>query len=424
MKVLIVGGGGREHAIAQKLSQSPAVSEILCAPGNGGISEIAQCFDIKATNIDGLCQLAVDTDADFVVVAPDDPLALGLVDRLAALGIPAFGPNADAAEIESSKSFAKKLMKKYGIPTADFAVFDSLDLAIDYVNEKGTPLVIKCDGLAQGKGVIICNTVHEAEAAIKSMMSDEVFGKSGSTVVIEEYMTGPEVTVLCFADGEYLVPMPSSQDHKRAYDFDQGPNTGGMGAISPSPFYTEDVEAYCHEKIFLPTLQAMKMEGRPFKGVLYFGLMLTPDGPKVVEYNARFGDPETQVILPRLRGDLFSIMQACVNGTLRDIEIDWSTDASCCLVLASGGYPGQYTTGYKITGLNEAAGTVFHAGTKKTAEGEFVTAGGRVLGITALGDSLAEAVKNAYEAAKPIYFKDMHFRKDIGKLRETSEDMI
>ena len=353
------------------------------------------------------------------VEAPDDPLALGLVDRLAALGIPAFGPNADAAEIESSKSFAKKLMKKYGIPTADFAVFDSLDLAIDYVNEKGTPLVIKCDGLAQGKGVIICNTVHEAEAAIKSMMSDEVFGKSGSTVVIEEYMTGPEVTVLCLRTGvsgpNAILPRPQA-----AYDFDQGPNTGGMGAISPSPFTPKMLRRTAMRR-FLPTLQAMKMEGRPFKGCCTL-VLCYPDGPKVVEYNARFGDPETQVILPRLRGDLFSIMQACVNGTLRDIEIDWSTDASCCLVLASGGYPGQYTTDIKLRDRTRLP-VLSSMLALKTAEGEFVTAG-RVLGITALGDSLAEAVKNAYEAAKPIYFKDMHFRKDIGKLRETSEDMI
>ncbi|MGI6577484.1 MAG: phosphoribosylamine--glycine ligase [Eubacteriales bacterium] len=418
MKVLVVGGGGREHAIIYKLNQSPAVSKILCAPGNGGISEIAQCFDVKASDIDGQCRLALEQKVDFVVVAPDDPLALGLVDRITALGIPAFGPTAAAAEIESSKSFAKGLMRKYGIPTADYAVFSEMDDALKYVRSKGAPIVVKCDGLALGKGVVVCHTISEAEEAVTSMMSDGIFGDSGNTVVIEEYMTGPEVTVLCFSDGKTLLAMPSSQDHKRAYDGDMGPNTGGMGSISPSPFYTPEIERRCLEEIFIPTLRAMEQEGRPFKGVLYFGLMLTADGPKVIEYNARFGDPETQAVLVRLESDLFEIMSAVVEGTLENVKVKWSPKAACCVVLASGGYPAGYKTGYKISGLENSSGIIFHAGTKKIVDGSYVTAGGRVLGITALGDTLNDAVGAAYEAVQPISFEAMHFRRDIGKLKE------
>ncbi|NLM61690.1 MAG: phosphoribosylamine--glycine ligase [Clostridiales bacterium] len=419
MKVLVVGSGGREHAIVYKLRQSPAVSEILCAPGNGGISDIARCFDVKATDIEGQCRLALEQKVDFVVVAPDDPLALGLVDRLTALGIPAFGPTAAAARIESSKSFAKNLMRKHGIPTADYAVFSDIDAALQYVRAKGAPIVVKCDGLALGKGVVVCHTTEEAEEAVKMMMSDGVFGKSGSTVVIEEYMTGPEVTVLCFTDGKTLVPMPSSQDHKRAYDGDEGPNTGGMGSISPSPFYTPDIEKRCLEEIFIPTIRAMEREGCPFKGVLYFGLMLTPDGPKVVEYNARFGDPEAQAVLVRLESDLFEIMTAVVEGTLDNINVKWNQNASCCVVLASGGYPAGYKTGYRISGLDKSSSIIFHAGTKKTEDGDYVTAGGRVLGVTALGKDLSDAVNAAYEAVRPVGFENMHYRRDIGKIKRT-----
>lgn len=419
MKVLVVGSGGREHAIIYKLRQSPAVSEILCAPGNGGISEIARCFDVKATDIDGQCRLALEQEVDFVVVAPDDPLALGLVDRLTELGIPAFGPTAAAAKIEASKSFAKNLMRKYGIPTANYAVFSDMDAALKHVRAKGAPIVVKCDGLALGKGVVVCHTVEEAEDAVTTMMSGSVFGSSGRTVVIEEYMTGPEVTVLCFADGKTLLPMPSSQDHKRAYDDDMGPNTGGMGSISPSPFYTPEIERRCHEEIFIPTIRAMEREGCPFKGVLYFGLMLTADGPKVVEYNARFGDPETQAILVRLESDLFEIMRAAADGNLDDVGIKWNPKAACCVVLASGGYPAAYRTGYRISGMDRSSGIIFHAGTRKTEDGSYVTAGGRVLGVTALGDDLDGAVRAAYEAVGPIEFEDMHFRRDIGRIKRT-----
>lgn len=437
MKVLVVGGGGREHAIVWKLSQSPKVTEIICAPGNGGIAGLARCFpDIKATDLDGQCKLATDEKVDFVVVAPDDPLSLGLVDRLKALGIPTFGPTADAAKIESSKAFAKNLMQKHGIPTARFSTFTDAESAVSYVRREGAPIVVKCDGLALGKGVTVCKTVEEAEYAVRSMMLDGAFGNAGSTVVIEEYLTGPEVTVLCFADGKSFVPMPSSQDHKRAFDGDWGPNTGGMGAISPSPYYTPEVEKRCIEEIFVPTFRAMELEGRPFKGVLYFGLMLTPDGPKVIEYNARFGDPEAQAVLVRLESDLFDILQACENGSLSDLDVKWSDKASCCVVLASGGYPGKYSTGYRINGLDKTDGTVFHAGTKLanpesvTANGndpgaapEYVTAGGRVLGVTALGDTLPVAIDAAYKAVEPIEFENMYFRRDIGrKNRLKTED--
>ena len=418
MKVLVVGGGGREHAICLKLAQSPKVTQLYCAPGNGGIAQVAQCVPIKATDVEGMVKWAKENAMDFVMVAPDDPLALGMVDALEAAGIPAFGPRKNAAVIEASKAFSKELMKKYHIPTAQYETFTELDAALSYIDAQGAPIVVKADGLALGKGVVVAATVEEAKAAVRDMMEDKKFGDSGSTVVIEACMTGPEVTVLAFCDGKHLVPMPSSQDHKRAYDGNQGPNTGGMGAFSPSPHYTPEVARRCMEEIFLPTVAALNAEGRPFQGVIYFGLMLTKDGPKVVEYNARFGDPETQAVLSLLDSDLMDIFQACVDGTLDKIDIKWKDQAACCLVLASGGYPVQYQSGYPISGLEEAGqnATVFHAGTKLGEDGQILTAGGRVLGVTALGATLEESISNSYTAAKPISFQDMHFRKDIGRV--------
>ena len=418
MHVLIVGGGGREHAIAWALSKSSKVDHLSCAPGNGGIAALAQCVDIPATDVDAMVAWACENSVDFVVVAPDDPLALGMVDALEAAGIPAFGPRADAAIIEASKSFSKRLMEKYHIPTAKYQTFTELEPALAYIEAQGAPIVVKADGLALGKGVIVAQTVAEAQDAVRSMMSGHKFGEAGARVVIEECMTGPELTVLAFCDGEHLVPMPSSQDHKRAFDGNQGPNTGGMGAISPSPNYTPEVAKRCMEEIFLPTVAAMQAEGRPFKGVIYFGLMLTKDGPKVVEYNARFGDPETQPLLSMLDTDLMDIFQACVDGTLDQLEIKWKDGAACCIVLASGGYPVKYQSGYPISGLEEAGklATVFHAGTKIGEDGAVLTAGGRVLGVTATGKDLEDAIAKAYAACKPISFQDMHFRTDIGKV--------
>ena len=418
MKVLVVGGGGREHAICWKLAQSPKVTKLYCAPGNGGIAQVATCVPIKATDVDAMVAWAKENAMDFVMVAPDDPLALGMVDALEAAGIPAFGPRANAAIIEASKAFSKELMKKYHIPTAKYETFTEMDKALSYIDEQGAPIVVKADGLALGKGVVVASTVDEAKTAVREMMEDHKFGQSGSTVVIEECMVGPEVTVLAFCDGEHLVPMLSSQDHKRAYDGNQGPNTGGMGAFCPSPKYTPEIAQECMEKIFLPTVAALKAEGRPFKGVIYFGLMLTKDGPKVVEYNARFGDPETQPLLSMLDSDLMDIFEACVNGTLDQVEVKWKDGAACCIVLASGGYPVKYQSGYPISGLEEAgkSATVFHAGTKVGENGEILTAGGRVLGVTALGADLNEAIANAYAACAPISFQDMHMRKDIGKV--------
>lgn len=419
MKVLVVGGGGREHAICWKLAQSPKVTELYCAPGNGGIAQVAECVPIKATDVDGMVKWAREHAMDFVMVAPDDPLALGMVDALEAAGIPAFGPRANAAIIEASKAFSKELMKKYHIPTAKYETFTDLDRALAYIRAQGAPIVVKADGLALGKGVVVASTVEEAETAVREMMEDKKFGESGSTVVIEECMVGPEVTVLAFCDGEHLVPMLSSQDHKRAYDGNRGPNTGGMGAFCPSPKYTPEIADRCMKEIFLPTVAALKAEGRPFQGVIYFGLMLTKDGPKVVEYNARFGDPETQPILSMLDTDLMDIFQACVDGTLDQVDIKWKSGAACCLVLASGGYPVSYQSGYPISGLEEAeklGATVFHAGTKQGETGTVLTAGGRVLGVTATGSTLEEAIAAAYAAAKPISFQDMHFRADIGKV--------
>ena len=416
MKVLVVGSGGREHAICWKLKQSPKVTGLFCAPGNGGIAQLAQCVDVKATDVDGMVKWAKENAMDFVVVAPDDPLALGMVDALEEAGIPAFGPRANAAVIEASKAFSKELMKKYHIPTARYETFTQLDKALDYIGEQGAPIVVKADGLALGKGVVVAATVDEAKTAAREMMEDKKFGQSGSTVVIEECMTGPEVTVLAFADGEHVYPMPASQDHKRAYDGNRGPNTGGMGAISPPPQYTPEIAQRCVDEIFLPTIAALKAEGRPFQGVLYFGLMLTPDGPKVVEYNARFGDPECQAVLSLLDSDLMDIFTACREGTLDQLDLRWKDSAACCLVLASGGYPLDYRKGFPISGLEEAgkSAVVFHAGTAEK-DGQIVTSGGRVLGVTALGGTLEQAIDNAYAAAKPISFTDMHFRTDIGR---------
>ncbi len=416
MRVLVVGGGGREHAICWKLARSPKVGELFCAPGNAGIAQVATCVDMKATDLDGMVAWAKENAMDFVVVAPDDPLALGMVDALEASGIPAFGPRADAAVIEASKAFSKELMKKYHIPTAKYQTFTELDKALAYIEAQGAPIVIKADGLALGKGVVVASTVEEAKQAAREMMEGKKFGASGATVVIEECMTGPEVTVLAFTDGKHIVPMPASQDHKRAFDGNRGPNTGGMGAISPPPQYTPEIASRCMREIFQPTIDAMAAEGRPFRGVLYFGLMLTPEGPKVVEYNARFGDPECQAVLSLLESDLLEVMQACVSGTLDQIEVRWTEGASCCLVLASGGYPLTYQKGYPISGLDAASrtATVFHAGTARGPDGQFLTNGGRVLGVTATGETLEGAILAAYDAARHISFRDMHFRHDIG----------
>ena len=418
MNVLIVGGGGREHAIAWALSKSDKVDHLYCAPGNGGIAAIAQCVPIAATDVKAMVDWAVDNHMDFVVVAPDDPLALGMVDELDKAGIPAFGPNAAAAIIEASKSFSKTLMEKYHIPTARHKTFTDMDQALAYVAQQGAPIVVKADGLALGKGVVVAQTVDEAQEAVRSMMGDHKFGDAGAKVVIEECMTGPEVTVLAFCDGEHILPMPSSQDHKRAYDGNQGPNTGGMGAISPSPNYTPEIARRCMEEIFLPTVAALKAEGRPFHGVIYFGLMLTPDGPKVVEYNARFGDPECQAVLSLLDSDLMDLFLACRNGTLDQVDVRWKEGAACCLVLASGGYPGSYAKGYPITGLEEASqtATVFHAGTKLGKDGAVLTNGGRVLGVTATGPDLEAAIQGAYTSAMHIHFIDMHCRTHIGRV--------
>ena len=418
MKVLVIGGGGREHAICWKLSQSPRVDELLCAPGNGGIAKVARCFpDVKATDLDGVLKLCREEQVDFVVVAPDDPLALGMVDMLEREGIPAFGPNQSAARMESSKIFSKNLMKKYGIPTAAYETFDDAQAALDYVTTAPTPVVIKADGLALGKGVIIAQTNAEAAEAVRSMMIDGAFKESGRRVVIEEFMRGRECTVLCFCDEHAIVPMPASQDHKRALDGDKGLNTGGMGTIAPAPFYDEATAQRVRDEILLPTLNAMNAEGLHFRGVLYVGLMLTEAGPRVVEYNARFGDPETQVVLPLLESDLMDIFEAVSRGELSGLDIEWQRGVSAaCIVLASGGYPVKYKSGYPISGMDaaEAAGAlVFHAGTKQV-DGECVTAGGRVLGVTALADTLRGALDAAYADAEKISFTDMHMRHDIG----------
>ena len=417
MKVMVIGGGGREHAVCKKLAQSPRVDSLLCAPGNAGIAQVARCVpEVKAMDIDGIVALAKREQVDFVCVTPDDPLALGCVDRLEAEGIPAFGPSAQAAQMEASKIFSKNLMKKYGIPTAKSEIFEDMNAALSYLDTQRAPIVVKADGLALGKGVVVAQTIDEAKQAVIDMMQGGRFGKSGARVLIEECMFGREVTVLCFCDGKTIVPMRASQDHKRVFDGDKGPNTGGMGAFAPSPLYTPDIAARTEAEILLPTLAAMNAEGITFKGVLYVGLMLTKEGPKVVEYNARFGDPETQAVLPLLDSDLMEIMLAVREQRLVDMDIRWKEGAAACIVLASGGYPGHYEGGKPISGIEaaEAQGaTVYHAGTKKTEAG-FVTAGGRVLGVTALGATLREAVEKAYAASDAIYFEGAHKRLDIG----------
>lgn len=418
MKLLMIGSGGREHALIRKLKESPRVETIYCAPGNGGISRDAQCVAISAMDIDSVVAFSKENQIDLVFVAPDDPLAAGMVDALEAAGIRAFGPSKLAAEIESSKVFSKNLMKKYGIPTARYEVFDTPETALSYILEQNAwPAVIKADGLALGKGVVIAQNEAEARDALHSMMEDKIFGESGSRVVVEEFLTGPEVSVLAFTDGETVRPMVSSMDHKRAYDGDKGPNTGGMGTISPNPYYTAEIAERCMEEIFLPTVRAMQQEGRPFKGCLYFGLMLTPNGPKVIEYNSRFGDPETQVVLPRLKTPLIEIVEAVVNGTLAQQEIEWEDNACACVVMASGGYPKSYPKGLEITGLDDNGQipgvTVYHAGTSYK-DGKFFTAGGRVLGVTACGNTLAAALQKAYDGVHRIHFEGAHYRKDIG----------
>lgn len=418
MKILMVGGGGREHALIRKLLESEKVEKVYCAPGNGGISCDAQCFSVGATDIDGMVSLAKELKVDCVFVAPDDPLAAGMVDAMEKEGIRAFGPRANAAIIESSKVFSKNLMKKYSIPTAGYEVFENSKDALSYIKEQNKyPVVIKADGLALGKGVIIAQNEAEAEDAVHTIMDDKKFGASGNKVVIEEFITGPEVSVLAFTDGKCVNPMVSSMDHKRAYDGDKGPNTGGMGTISPNPYYTPEIADRCMKEIFLPTIEAMNKEGRTFKGCLYFGLMLTADGPKVIEYNARFGDPETQVVLPRLKTPLCDIVDAVIDEKLSDLDIQWSDEACACVVMASGGYPGSYPKGIEIKGLDSKGqvegACVFHAGTA-LEDGVFKTAGGRVLGVTALGTDLKEALKKAYAAVEKITFEGAHYRTDIG----------
>ncbi len=421
MRILVIGSGGREHAIIRKLKESPKVDKIYAAPGNGGISQDAECINISAMDKEGIVAFSKENAVDLVFVAPDDPLADGMVDTLTANGIRAFGPRANAAVIESSKVFSKNLMKKYHIPTAEYEVFDDPAKAVAYIENRGHfPVVVKADGLALGKGVIIAKTLTEAKAAVKEIMEDKKFGDSGNHVVIEEFLTGPEVSVLAFTDGIALKPMVSSKDHKRAYDNDEGLNTGGMGTISPNPYYTDEIADICMKTIFEPTVAAMNSENRTFKGCLYFGLMITPDGPKVIEYNARFGDPETQVVLPRLKTDLVDIIEAVIDERLSHIDIKWSDEATACVVMASGGYPLAYKKGLEITGLDEngqADGVeVFHAGTK-WEHGKFLTNGGRVLGVTGKGKTLDEALEKAYSAVKKINFENVHYRTDIGKTK-------
>lgn len=414
MKVLVIGGGGREHAICWALQKSPKVDHIWCAPGNGGIASVAECVDIPATDVEGVVAFAREKRPDLVMVAPDDPLVLGMVDALEAAGIRAFGPHRNAAVIEGSKSFAKDLMHKYHIPTAEYAVFEDSGAAIDYIKKKGAPIVVKADGLALGKGVTVAMTEAQAMDAVKDAIDGGAFGGAGARVVIEEYLTGPEVSVLAFVDGKHIETMPSAQDHKRVGDNDEGPNTGGMGAFSPSRFYTQQIADVCMETIFRPTVDAMAAEGRPFRGVLYFGLMLTPKGPKVIEYNARFGDPETQAVLSRLDSDLYDILNAVIDGKLDEVDIQWKDSAACCVVMASGGYPKRYEKGKVITGLEQVTdAAVFHAGTQKQGD-KMITSGGRVLGVTAVAPTLDEAIVKAYDNVHKIHFENAHFRTDIG----------
>ena len=416
MNILVVGGGGREHAIIRKLKENSSVEHIWALPGNGGIAMDAECFPVKATDIEGIVSFAKEHRPDYAVVAPDDPLVMGLVDELTNIGIPCFGPDAKAAIIEGSKLFSKELMKKYDIPTARYHSFDDIKDALYYVESAPVPAVIKADGPALGKGVIIAETREDAAAAVKAMMEDHRFGASGDRIVIEEFLEGPEVSVLAFTDGSTVIPMISSMDHKRIGDGDTGLNTGGMGTVAPNPYYTEEVAARCMEEIFLPTIRAMNAEGRRFRGCLYFGLMITKDGPKVIEYNCRFGDPETQVVLPLLDTDLFTVMRAVRNGTLSDVEIRWKDASACCVILASEGYPKKYATGFPITlPDNPKHGAEIYIAGAKWADGQIVTSGGRVLGVTAVAPTLEEAVKNAYEAAEDVHFENAYMRHDIGR---------
>lgn len=418
MKVLVVGGGGREHAIVWKLAQSPKVDKIYCAPGNAGIAELAECVNIGVMEFDKLAAFAKEHQVDLTVVAPDDPLAAGAIDVFEKAGLRAFGPRANAAILEGSKAFSKDLMKKYGIPTAAYETFDTPESALEYLETAKMPIVLKADGLALGKGVLICMNREEAKAGVKTLMLDKQFGSAGNRIVVEEFMTGREVSVLSFVDGKTIRIMTSAQDHKRAKDGDQGLNTGGMGTFSPSPFYTEEVDAFCREHIYQPTVDAMRAEGREFKGIIFFGLMLTPDGPKVLEYNARFGDPETQVVLPRMKNDLFEVFEACIDGTLDQVELEFEDNAAVCVMLASDGYPEHYEKGYPISGLEkfkDAKGYyAFHSGTKFDENGRVVTNGGRVLGVTALGKDLKEARANAYKATEWVEFENKYLRHDIG----------
>ena len=413
MKVMVIGGGGREHAIIKKLKESEEITELYALPGNGGIAEDAVCVNINATDIAAQVKFAAENKIDYAVVAPDDPLCLGAVDELTKAGIPCFGPDKKAAIIEGSKVFSKNLMKKYGIPSAAYEVFDNPESALAYLETAPLPTVIKADGLALGKGVIIAETREDAKRAVRDIMEDKVFGKSGEKIVIEEFLTGPEVSVLSFTDGETVVPMASSMDHKRALDGDKGLNTGGMGTIAPNPYYTPEIAKQCMEKIFLPTVNAMNAEGRTFKGCLYFGLMLTAEGPKVIEYNCRFGDPETQVVLPLLESDLFTVMRAVTNGTLKETEVKFKNGAAACVIIASGGYPKSYQKGFEIKMDESVKNSVFVAGAE-IKDGRLVTSGGRVLGVTATAPTLKEALYAAYEKAEKISFNNAFYRRDIG----------
>lgn len=422
MKVAVVGGGGREHAIIKKLRENPRITQLYALPGNGGIGCDAECVPVKATDLDGIEEFVRTHGIEFVVVAPDDPLVMGLVDRLNGIGVPCFGPDAKAAIIEGSKAFSKQLMKKYNIPTARYEIFTDAEQALEYLHSEQAhfPIVLKADGLALGKGVLICQNLAEACEGVRTIMQDKAFGSAGNQMVVEEFLQGPEVSVLAFTDGETLVPMVSSMDHKRALDNDQGLNTGGMGTVAPNPYYTEQAAKTCMETIFLPTIRAMKAEGRPFRGCLYFGLMLTADGPKVIEYNCRFGDPETQVVLPLLKSDLFEIMLAVSEGRLSSVPVEFSTDSAACVVVASGGYPKKYATGCAISGLDENGQLpkkqvqVYHAGTRRE-DGGFVTAGGRVLGVTATAPTLEQALQLAYDGAGSVQFEGAYKRTDIGR---------
>lgn len=423
MNILVVGGGGREHAIIKSLKKSPRVTQIYAAPGNGGMAADAVCTGIGAKDLDAITAFAQENAIDFAVVAPDDPLVLGAVDRLEAVGIPCFGPNKAAAILEGSKVFSKDLMKKYHIPTAQYQVFDDMDRALEYLKTAPIPTVVKADGLALGKGVTVAMTRQEAEDAVRACMEDKVFGESGSHIVIEEFLTGPEVSVLSFTDGKVVVPMVSSMDHKRIGDGDTGPNTGGMGTVAPNPYYTDEIAQVCMDTIFLPTIRAMNAEGRTFKGCLYFGLMLTEQGPKVIEYNCRFGDPETQVVLPLLESDLLTIMEATANGTLAGTEVKFRDQYACCLVLASEGYPKKYETGFPITIPEDLDAQVFVAGAK-LEDGVLKTSGGRVLGVTALGNTLKEAIDKAYQEGARVTFQNAYCRKDIGARALRAEEEV